>query len=242
MNKHIAKVMVYTALTFGGGSMVLFSIFLYVGSFSFLNFGFGPAGILGIDAILCLIFFFQHSTMIRKGFRNHLSKRIPKHYYSAVYAITSGVVLMMMMTFWQQSSVMLFSADGVYRLFFRILFVFSIAGFIWGTRAMAAFDPFGVKSIFFHLKNRELKNLPLIILGPYKMVRHPLYLFSLLMIWSCPDISLDRLMFNILWTCWIIVGTLLEERDLVSDFGEQYQNYQKKIPMLIPFTLFNKRP
>jgi len=47
----------------------------------------------------------------------------------------------------------------------------------------------------------------------------------------------DQLVFNVLWTIWIISGTLLEEKDLIREFGEKYLNYQQKVPMLIPYKL-----
>ena len=78
--------------------------------------------------------------------------------------------------------------------------------------------------------------MPLAIRGPYRWVRHPLYSFVLLLIWSCPDLSVDRIMFNVLMTGWIVVGTYLEERDLVDEFGDDYQEYQRRVPMLVPFT------
>ena len=66
-------------------------------------------------------------------------------------------------------------------------------------------------------------------------LRHPLYFFVLLLIWSCPDLTVDRLLFNVLWTAWIFVGTCLEERDLVAEFGDAYRRYQESVPMLIPW-------
>ena len=57
----------------------------------------------------------------------------------------------------------------------------------------------------------------------------------LVLIWSFPDVSLDRLLFNVLWTLWIVLGTYLEEKDLVAEFGEQYRQYQKTVPMLFPW-------
>ncbi len=77
---------------------------------------------------------------------------------------------------------------------------------------------------------------PLVLVqGAYRWVRHPLYLTILLMIWSHPDPTADRLLFNVLFTTWIIVGTVLEERDLVAVFGNDYQNYQRRVPMFIPY-------
>ncbi len=57
----------------------------------------------------------------------------------------------------------------------------------------------------------------------------------LVIFWSAPDVGLDRLLFNILWTLWVILGTFLEEKDLVADFGEKYSQYQREVPMLFPW-------
>ena len=55
------------------------------------------------------------------------------------------------------------------------------------------------------------------------------------MIWTPVSLSTDRLLFNVLWTIWILVGTRLEERDLVASFGDAYRNYRLRVPMLIPY-------
>ena len=92
-----------------------------------------------------------------------------------------------------------------------------------------------VEPIINSLKHKEPPPpMPFTVRGPYCWVRHPLYFFSLLMIWFSPVLTFDRLMFNILWTGWIIVGTILEERDLTVAFGDEYKEYQQKVPMLIP--------
>jgi len=48
------------------------------------------------------------------------------------------------------------------------------------------------------------------------------------------EITADRMLFNGMWTLWIIAGAFLEERDLADFFGEAYLRYKKKVPMLIP--------
>jgi len=71
--------------------------------------------------------------------------------------------------------------------------------------------------------------------GPYRWVWHPLYLCVLVLIWASLELTADRLLFNVLWTAWMVVGAILEERDLLADFGEVYRDYQRKVPMLIPW-------
>ena len=66
-------------------------------------------------------------------------------------------------------------------------------------------------------------------------MRHPLYFAILVLIWSNPDVTADRLLFNILWSAWICVGARLEEADLARDFGDAYEGYRRKVPILIPW-------
>jgi protein-S-isoprenylcysteine O-methyltransferase Ste14 len=141
--------------------------------------------------------------------------------------------------FWQRTS-NLFEAEGLTRVILRVLFILTIAGFVWGVKALGLFDPFGIRGILAYQKKRKPRPVAFMVRGPYQWVRHPLYLFMLVMIWSCPNLTTDRLLFNILWSAWIFVGTLLEERDLVEQFGDAYRKYQKKVPMLFPFKFIKK--
>jgi protein-S-isoprenylcysteine O-methyltransferase Ste14 len=110
-----------------------------------------------------------------------------------------------------------------------------IAGIGWGVYALKSCDPFGRAAIRAHLSGKPLRPKRFAVNGPNLWVRHPLYFFVILLIWSCPDLTTDRLLFNFLWTSWICIGTILEEKYLVSDFGEDYRQYQDKVPMLIPW-------
>jgi len=96
---------------------------------------------------------------------------------------------------------------------------------------------FGINPILHSLRGTTPPPpLPFTVNGPYRWVRHPLYFFCLIMIWFCPNLTLDRLLYNVLFTIWIYIGSLLEERDLVSLFGTEYREYQDKVPMLIPYS------
>jgi protein-S-isoprenylcysteine O-methyltransferase Ste14 len=146
--------------------------------------------------------------------------------------------MLLLVVFWQISTYSIASPQGILRWLLHAIYFLSIAGLLWGVLALRSFDTFGIYPILRYLRcKEEPPPLPLVICGPYRWVRHPLYLFCLLSIWSCPNLTADRLLFNILWTLWIIVGTILEERDLVDSFGEDYREYQRKVPMLIPFSI-----
>ena len=237
-SKFAAYVIVVLSYLIGGGSLLVWLVFLFYGSLNLVNFGMDETAKLLLNACLCIAFFIQHSTMIRKSFKSWIAKFIRVDFFGALYTISSGVLLLALVILWQKSAYSLVASQGIIRWLFYAVFFMSIVGFNWGTRSLGSFDGFGTKPILNCLHNADPpRPTPFTVRGPYRWVRHPLYTFTLLMIWSCPDLTLDRLLHNILWTFWIIIGSILEERDLVASHGNKYRNYQSNVPMLIPRTI-----
>lgn len=237
MSRFKANILIYATLTIGLGSMILFSLFLFIGSFTVIDLGLDRSQALVADALLSLLFFLQHSIMVRKGVRMGLANLIPDDYYSAFYAFSSGITLLFTMLLWQKIPGPIVTAGGVYCWMLRALFFVCIAGFHWGAKSLGSFDTLGIKKIQRSMRNKETRAMPLTVKGPYRWVRHPLYFFMLLMIWSCPVLTADRLLFNIIWSIWIVAATTLEERDLVYEFGDQYRSYQMQVPMILPYRI-----
>jgi protein-S-isoprenylcysteine O-methyltransferase Ste14 len=229
--------MMSAALLFGWGSLLLFGVFLFAGPVSIVRLNVPEHQALLWDVFLSLLFFVQHSVMIRTSFQTRLARIIPRHYHPSTYAIASGVALAAMVLLWQPSRILLYQTDGALYLLARAVSVLAVAGFAWGVRALEGFDTFGLGPIKAHLRGRPLRTPSFIVRGPYRWVRHPLYFFMLVLFWSFPDGALDRLLFNALWTGWVIVGTRLEEKDLVEAFGEEYRRYQETVPMLFPWRI-----
>jgi protein-S-isoprenylcysteine O-methyltransferase Ste14 len=219
----------------GGLSLIGFGLFLAVGPFEIAPLGLSPKTALAWDAGLCVVFFVQHSAMIRRPFRERLGRAMPAHYYPAVYSIAAGIVLFLLLGLWQRSHLVLVSVEGPLRWVLRGLFLATGPAFLWAIRALGSFDTFGLQPIRAHLGGTTPRSLPLVIRGPYRWVRHPPYSLFLVMMWTCPDITADRLLFAVLFTGWIVLGTVLEEHDLVREFGDPYREYQKQVPMLVPW-------
>lgn len=70
--------------------------------------------------------------------------------------------------------------------------------------------------------------------GMYQLVRHPLYLFSMMVQWPLPIMTETWLAFNIGATLYFLIGSRLEERRLLGIFGEEYRAYQRRVPWLLP--------
>jgi len=71
--------------------------------------------------------------------------------------------------------------------------------------------------------------------GILSLTRHPWYLASLILIWSySTEVHLATLITNVILTFYLYIGATLEERKILFEFGEEYQNYQQKVSMLLP--------
>jgi protein-S-isoprenylcysteine O-methyltransferase Ste14 len=220
------------AAALGGGSIVLLAMSDLVRP---VQLGFSETRALLWDGFLSCAFFLQHSGMVRKAFRARMAPFIPPRYHRAIYSIASGVVLTLVVVLWQPSSVHLITLQGLPLWIARGCSVLAVLTFAGSIYALRSFDPFGLRPIKAGMWGESEQPSPFVIRGPYRWVRHPLYFCVLVLFWMNPDLTSDRLLFNVLWTIWVFVATTLEESDLLAEFGDTYREYQRKVPMLIPW-------
>ncbi|BBO85121.1 hypothetical protein DSCO28_56870 [Desulfosarcina ovata subsp. sediminis] len=238
-----AWLLVAGAYGLGGSGMLAWLLFLLVGPLIQLDSGFSTTGRLLTDALLCLLFFVQHSIMVRQRFRLWLTRSVRVDFHGALYATVSGACLLTLVCLWQTAGPPLWTPPQWIRWLMTALFLSAGIGAWWGSRALGEFDALGVQpAIRAFGRDRSATPMDFKVRGPYRWVRHPLYLCSLIIIWTGSVFTLDRLLHNGLWTIWIIIGATMEEQDLTDCFGDAYRAYRKKVPMLLPKSLRPRLP
>jgi protein-S-isoprenylcysteine O-methyltransferase Ste14 len=96
------------------------------------------------------------------------------------------------------------------------------------------FDLFGLRQVWLALIDRPYTPLRFKTPGPYRIVRHPLYVGWLLAFWGTPTMTATHLLFAMVTTAYILIAIQLEERDLVAAHGESYRAYRRRVPMIVP--------
>jgi protein-S-isoprenylcysteine O-methyltransferase Ste14 len=76
--------------------------------------------------------------------------------------------------------------------------------------------------------------------GVLGLVRHPWYVAVFILLWTS-DLNAAAITVNLVLSAYLIVGTLLEERKLLIEFGEEYRRYQERVSMFIPLKWLTAR-
>jgi protein-S-isoprenylcysteine O-methyltransferase Ste14 len=236
-------------LFFGYGS---FCYLIFLGTFLYAigfigNFGLpttldgvatGPLGIsLAIDVALLTLFAVQHSVMARRWFKEWWTAIVPKPIERSTYVLFSSFALILLFTFWRPLGGVIWNIeDPTARLVLRALFAFGWGLVLLSTFLINHFDLFGMRQVWRYLLGQPEGAMRFATPGPYRLVRHPLYVGWLFAFWMTPVMTLAHLLFSIATTAYILLAIQFEERDLVREHGENYEEYRRSVPMLIPFT------
>ncbi len=188
-----------------------------------------------VNALLLGIFAVQHSVMARPAFKRRWTQIVPKPAERSTYVLFSSLALILLFWLWQPMGGVVWEVqDPLGRGLLLSLFAFGWLLVLATTFLINHFDLFGLRQVTLHLLGKEYIPLHFKTPGPYKLVRHPLYVGWLFAFWATPTMTAAHLVFSIATTAYILIAIQLEERDLAKEHGRAYENYRRSVPMLIP--------
>ena len=184
---------------------------------------------------LLTLFALQHSVMARPGFKKRLIKLIPAAAERSTYCLATCLVLSLLFLFWTAIPGVIWEVQlGWAQALLDGLGWIGIGLILFSSFLLNHFELFGLLQPyrFFHgaPDSRPTFKAPLL----YKYVRHPIYLGMLLVIWSTPLMTVGHLLFALICSGYLWLGSSLEERDLASALGQEYKDYQEQVSQLVP--------
>jgi protein-S-isoprenylcysteine O-methyltransferase Ste14 len=196
----------------------------------------GPLPIaLATDTLLLLLFAIQHSVMARPAFKRWWTRFVPWPIERSTYVLFSSLALAFLLWKWRPIPGTVWSvSDSAGSAILLVIFWLGWAIVFTSTFLINHFEFFGLSQVYGRLRGRA-QSQP-VFQSPlfYKWVRHPLYFGFLLAFWATPAMTAGHLLFASAATGYILVGIHLEERDLVTLFGDRYRRYRERVPMLVP--------
>ena len=223
----------------GLGGLVWFALF--VGGWDFLPRHIdsdipGPLSTaLLINVGLLAIFVLQHSIMARLTFKSRWTKIIPPATERSTYLLISGIIMALFCLYWQPVNGVIWQVDN--QIGQIILIAIYVIG--WSIPVLASFminhfELFGLQQVYFNLIKKPEPSPHFTERWFYKIVRHPIQLGTLIGIWSTPTMSMTHLLLSAPLTIYVLLSLKYEEKDLVTTLGQNYEDYQKRVRMIIP--------
>jgi protein-S-isoprenylcysteine O-methyltransferase Ste14 len=235
-----ATVLLYGVIAYA----VFFGVFLYAAGF--VGNLFVPKSIdsapadpfavaLAVNAALLGLFAVQHSVMARPVFKRWLTRMIPEAAERSTYVLLSSLALILLFWQWRPMGGTIWDVESALgRALLHGGFAFGWLLVLVTTFLINHFDLFGLRQVWKYFRGLPYRPLKFVTPGPYKLVRHPLYVGWLLAFWCTPTMTVAHLVFALATTGYILVAIQLEERDLVAIHGDDYRNYRAQTPMLVP--------
>jgi len=191
-----------------------------------------------ILSLLLIAWCILHSVMISVSVTEYLKNRLGPifRFYRLFFNLISILTLIpvALLAYSIQTQV-LFNWNGYMRMGQVILLGIAVLLFFLGGRHYDARQVMGIKQIKEGTSNKLITDTgELDTSGVLCITRHPWYLATILFIWA-RQLDVSAILVNVILTSYLIVGTYLEEKKLIGEFGKKYQTYQKRVSMLIPF-------
>jgi protein-S-isoprenylcysteine O-methyltransferase Ste14 len=189
-----------------------------------------------VNLLLMSVFAIQHSLMARKQFKQWWTQFVPKSVERSTYVLFSSLALILLFWQWRPIPTVVWHVDNP-QLAMAVTGLSFVGWLIvlTSTFLINHFELFGLHQVANNLAGQPMPaprfRTPLF----YQFVRHPIYLGFIIAFFAAATMTVGHLLFAAVTTAYILVGILLEERDLVDLFGDEYRRYRARVSMLVPW-------
>lgn len=194
----------------------------------------GTGGLLALAASW-LIYAAIHSLLASHAVKRRLAARCPqclsgyRLFYNLLAVGLLPVPLWLTLTvpgesLWQWQGPWAWLANG--------LALLALVGFFYSLRFYDGSGFLGLRQL--RQGHRTLDEPEGLCISPlHRWVRHPWYSLGLVILWT-RDMDAPLLLTTLLITAYFVLGSRLEERKLLAQYGEAYARYRAAVPGLVP--------
>lgn len=233
-------------IAYGFGNQILFVITVWY-LFWFLRDGaMSPASNYWViqDCGLASAFAIAHSLMLVPKTRKYLTRWIPPAFYDSTFCVVTCVSLLALFFGWRNSTTVLWDVSGTLETIIRTCFYLSWVALLYSLALTGLGYQNGWTPFYYWLRRIKAPRREFKPRGAYRLIRHPVYMSFLGLVWFTPHMSLDHAALTAIWTAYLFYGSFLKDRRLEHFIGEPYKKYESQVAgyPLMPVGPLAKKP
>ncbi len=230
-SEHGINVRRLAGFAFGIGAQALFA-WTVVGLFSFLRYGIVSShrSWLMVDSLLALQFAVPHSILLHPKTRSWLRQWLPGEFHGAFFCVCTCVSLLLIFCYWRSSPTMVWEFQGSAATLMLAGFYASWAALLYSISLTGLGFQTGWTQWIYWYKGDRMPRRDFEARSVYRIMRHPIYLSFLGLIWFTPTMSVDHAVLTAMWTVYIYIGSVLKDQRLLFYLGESYAEYMRSVP------------
>lgn len=176
---------------------------------------------IAVNAALFVLFAAHHSVFARDSVKAWMTRHVPDRLLRSVYVWVASGLLILLIASWQAIGGLVYEHAGWMAVPHIAV---QLAGLWLVTQSVRAIDALELAGI-----RRAGASDGLQIAGPYHLVRHPLYLGWILIVFGASRMTGDRLLFATITSTYLLLAVPWEERSLEGAFGDAYRRYKREV-------------
>jgi protein-S-isoprenylcysteine O-methyltransferase Ste14 len=220
------------AYAWGGGAAFVAALAYFAYTFAVTMAREVPAGTPGagvsailFDVALFSVFAAHHTAYARERVKREVARAVTPPLERSTYVWVASLLFILVCAAWRPVAGTLYAHEGVGAWLHGAVVASGIALTAAGALRLKAFDLAGIS----RARRGEETGTWLVVRWPYTMVRHPIYLAWLLMVFGPAAMTGTRLVFACVSSAYLALAVPLEERLLLKQFGEAYRRYQRQV-------------
>ncbi|HEY1068632.1 MAG TPA: hypothetical protein VGE52_21080, partial [Pirellulales bacterium] len=198
-----------------------------------------------VDFLLALQFAVSHSVLLYPPVRAYLTKTlIPGPFYGLFFCAATCVSLLLTFACWRAAPVVIWELQATARIAMHVAFGAAWVALLYSLNLTGLGWQTGLTPWLAWVRGEKPPRREFRPTGAYRVLRHPVYLSFLALVWFTPDMTLDHALLTGLWTAYLFYGSWLKDQRLGAAIGAPYRRYMADVPAYVawPSWRFAKEP
>jgi protein-S-isoprenylcysteine O-methyltransferase Ste14 len=183
-----------------------------------------------IDTLLGLQFGVSHSLFLCPPMRKLLGRWISRSFYGCCFCLITCLSLGLAIWQWRTIPGVVWQATGIFSWMFWVAFIASWVGLFYSLSLVGLGYQTGFTEWSHWVRRHPLPPRTFKPRGAYFILRHPVYLSFLGLLWFTPSMTADRALLTGIWTAYIYIGSWLKDLRLAHYLGDDYRDYCARVP------------